>query len=43
MELTATVFSSLLPKLATLLTDQYKLHKGVRGEIKFLNAEMEQI
>ena len=32
---------SLLGKLATMLTDEYKLLKDVRGDIKFLKAELE--
>jgi disease resistance protein RPM1 len=43
MELAVKALGSLLPKLAALLTDEYKLQKGVRGEIRFLQAEMERI
>ncbi|GJN03361.1 hypothetical protein PR202_ga20798 [Eleusine coracana subsp. coracana] len=43
MELAAAAISSLLPKLGSLLTGEYKLHKGVRGEIRFLQAEMEMM
>ncbi|KAL6875655.1 hypothetical protein ACP4OV_013168 [Aristida adscensionis] len=43
MELAAAALGSLLPKLGTLLTDEYKLQKGVRGEIRFLKEEMEQM
>ncbi|KAF0915022.1 hypothetical protein E2562_033095 [Oryza meyeriana var. granulata] len=43
MELALAALSSLLPKLDTLLTDEYKLQKGLRGEIKFLQAEMESM
>ena len=35
--------SSLLSKLGDLLTDEYNLQKGVRGEIMFLKAEFERM
>ncbi|KAM3391620.1 hypothetical protein ACQJBY_012985 [Aegilops geniculata] len=34
---------TLLPKLANLITKEYSLHKGVKGEIMFLKAEMEHM
>jgi len=35
------VMGSLLRKLGAMLTDEYKLLKGVRGDIKFLKDELE--
>ena len=43
MELAAAALGSLLHKLGTLLSDECKLQKGVRGEIRFLQAEMESM
>ncbi|XP_072146367.1 disease resistance protein Pik-2-like [Setaria viridis] len=35
--------STLLAKLTTLLTDEYKLQRHLRGEIMFLKAELESM
>ena len=43
MELWPAAVGSLLPKLGTILSDEYKLQKMVRGEIRFLKAEMESM
>ncbi|XP_048559950.1 disease resistance protein RGA5-like [Triticum urartu] len=34
---------TLLPKLANLITKEYNLHKGVKGEIMFLKVELEHM
>ncbi|KAF8643934.1 hypothetical protein HU200_066634 [Digitaria exilis] len=41
MDFATGPLSSLLPKLAKLLQDEYKLHKGARKGIEFLHKELE--
>nr|UBY07505.1 NBS-LRR disease resistance protein [Dasypyrum villosum] len=43
MDLAAAAMRSLLPKLVELLHGEYKLQKGVRGDVEFLEREMRSI
>jgi len=43
MEIATSEMSSLLLKLAELLTDEYKLQTSRRGEIMFLKAKFESM
>ena len=43
MDIATGAMSSLLLKMAELLTDEYKLQTSLRGEIMFLKAELESM
>ena len=41
MEVVTGALPSLIPKLADLIAGEYNLQKGLKGEIKFLQEELE--
>ncbi|TVU23954.1 hypothetical protein EJB05_26345, partial [Eragrostis curvula] len=43
MDFVMGALPSLLPKLGELLVGEYKLHSGVKGEIMFIQVELESI
>lgn len=43
MDLVTGAMGSLLPKLAELLNEEYKLHKGVRKKVSSLSRELDSV
>ncbi|XP_052135477.1 disease resistance protein RGA5-like [Oryza glaberrima] len=43
MEVVTEAMGTLFPKLANLLTEEYKQYKNLRGQIMFLKAELESM
>ncbi|CAN6226828.1 unnamed protein product [Urochloa humidicola] len=43
MDLVTGAIGSIGPKLLELLKDEYKLHKGLRKEVKYLSDELESV